>query len=241
MPLVAIVGIAREEIFRQSDETLRHYIVAGTVLTAIVLTVMVLGAAGRARLLSTTAELQFSKQSMEQSNLLLHTALANMATACRCSTTTCVSSCATIATFKCMVSLRHNKARRDAASRYWKYDRRRHVAEGHERIVRTRLEKRQCQELHIPHIETKLTDGRVVAVNYQPMATADGWLSITTSPHKETERALVESTEALTKSNARFAAALQNMSQAVRCSTRNSESSSPTSAIGRSTICPRTW
>ena len=45
----------------------------------MVLMVMALGAARQAQILATTAELQRSKQSTEQSNLLLHTALTNMA------------------------------------------------------------------------------------------------------------------------------------------------------------------
>jgi len=79
IPLIAVVGLAKRDIFQQADATLQKYIVAGTILTAIVLIVMILGAARQARILSTAAELQRSKQSVEQSNRLLQTALENMA------------------------------------------------------------------------------------------------------------------------------------------------------------------
>ncbi len=64
------------------------------------------------------------------------------------------------------------------------------------------------------YIENKLNDDRVIAVNFQPMADG-GWVAIhhDITERKKTERALVDSTDALKKSNARFAAALQNMSQ----------------------------
>ena len=62
--------------------------------------------------------------------------------------------------------------------------------------------------------ENELSDGGVYAVNHQPMADG-GWVAIhqDITEHKKIERALIESTEALKNSNARFAAALQNMSQ----------------------------
>ena len=79
IPLIAVVGLARQDIFRQADATLRKYIVAGTILTVIALIVMILGATRQARILAAAADLRRSKQSFEQSNLLLQTALKNMA------------------------------------------------------------------------------------------------------------------------------------------------------------------
>jgi len=79
IPLIAVVGLAEPDIFRHANATLRKYILAGTVLTAIVLIVMIFGAAQQAHILAAATELQRSKQSLEQSNLLLHTALKNMA------------------------------------------------------------------------------------------------------------------------------------------------------------------
>ncbi len=79
VPLIALVGLAEQDIFQQADATLQKYILAGAILTAIVLIVMALGVIRQARMLSTAAELRHSKQSLEQSNLLLQTALKNMA------------------------------------------------------------------------------------------------------------------------------------------------------------------
>ncbi len=79
IPLIAVVGLAQQDIFRQADATLRKYIVAGTILTVIALIVMILGATRQARILAAAADLRRSKQSFEQSNLLLQTALKNMA------------------------------------------------------------------------------------------------------------------------------------------------------------------
>ena len=64
------------------------------------------------------------------------------------------------------------------------------------------------------YAENELSDGRVYAVNHRPMPDG-GWVAIhqDVTEHKTIERALVESTEALRKSNSRFAAALENMSQ----------------------------
>ncbi|MGA8077458.1 MAG: EAL domain-containing protein [Xanthobacteraceae bacterium] len=79
MPLIAVVGLAKTDIFQQADATLNKYIVVGTVLTAIVLIVLIFGAAQQAHILAAAAELRRSKQSLEQSNRLLNTALKNMA------------------------------------------------------------------------------------------------------------------------------------------------------------------
>ena len=79
IPLIALVGLAQQDIFRQADATLRKYIAAGTTLTVLAIIVMVLGATRQARILATAAELRRSKQLFEQSNLLFETALKNMA------------------------------------------------------------------------------------------------------------------------------------------------------------------
>ena len=78
-PLIAVVGLAEKEVFAQASTTLRKYVIVGAILTVMVLLVMTLGALRQSQVLAATAELQHSKQSTEQSNLLLHTALKNMA------------------------------------------------------------------------------------------------------------------------------------------------------------------
>jgi diguanylate cyclase (GGDEF)-like protein len=64
------------------------------------------------------------------------------------------------------------------------------------------------------YTEDELSDGRVYAVTHRPME-GGGWVAIhqDITENKNVERALRDSTEALKNSNARFAAALQNMSQ----------------------------
>jgi diguanylate cyclase (GGDEF)-like protein/PAS domain S-box-containing protein len=79
VPLVAIVGLAAQDIFQEADATFHKYVLAGTALTLIVLIVLVLGAAREARILAATGELRESKRSLETANSLMNTALANMA------------------------------------------------------------------------------------------------------------------------------------------------------------------
>jgi diguanylate cyclase (GGDEF)-like protein/PAS domain S-box-containing protein len=79
IPLIAVVGLAKRDMFRHANATLRKYLLAGTILTLIVLIVMVVGAARQARMLSTAQELRQSTQSLERSNLLFQAALKSMA------------------------------------------------------------------------------------------------------------------------------------------------------------------
>jgi diguanylate cyclase (GGDEF)-like protein len=83
---------------------------------------------------------------------------------------------------------------------------------GSAQYVTTRINQVSCCEPFTS--ENELTDGRVIFVNHQPMPEG-GWVAIHNdiTEQKNIERALVESSEALTKSNTRFAAALENMSQ----------------------------
>jgi diguanylate cyclase (GGDEF)-like protein len=212
-PLIAVVGMPRDGIFLQADDTLRHYVVAGIVLTALVLVVMILGAAERARVLSTNAELQCSKQSLEQSNRLLHTALANMSHGLSmfdgdkrlimCNDRYAEMYGLSPEQTKPGVSLQTVLEARVAFGM---------APVGSAEYVTTRIN--QVSDGSAFSSENELTDGRVIFVNHQPMPDG-GWVAIHNdiTEHKNIERALVESTEALKKSNARFAAALQNMSQ----------------------------
>jgi diguanylate cyclase (GGDEF)-like protein/PAS domain S-box-containing protein len=79
IPLIAVVGLAKRDMFRHANATLHKYLLAGTILTLIVLIVMVVGAARQARMLSTAQKLRQSTQSLERSNLLFQAALKSMA------------------------------------------------------------------------------------------------------------------------------------------------------------------
>jgi diguanylate cyclase (GGDEF)-like protein/PAS domain S-box-containing protein len=79
LPLIAVVGLSEEEIFFASRITLQKYLIAGLVLSAITLMLIALAAVHQANILAATRELHASKQSLERSNLLLQTALENMA------------------------------------------------------------------------------------------------------------------------------------------------------------------
>jgi diguanylate cyclase (GGDEF)-like protein len=213
IPLIAVVGLAEKDIFAQANAMLRKYIIAGTILTIIVLIAMGLGGVRQAHVFSATAELQRSKHSLEQSNLLLDTALKNMAHGlCMFDRDQRLVVCN--ARYGEMYGLTPEQTRPGTTLRAILEAR---VASGispedTEQYVRTRLEEVTRGSAY--YTVNELSGGRVYAVSHQP--TRDGgWVAIhqDVSEHQKIERALVESTEALKNSNARFAAALQNMSQ----------------------------
>ena len=78
--------------------------------------------------------------------------------------------------------------------------------------IRQRLAEVSRTEAH--SAENRLRDGRIILVNHQPIVEG-GWVAIhqDVTAQKQLERELLERTKALNESNARFAAALQNMSQ----------------------------
>jgi PAS domain-containing protein len=71
--------LAEKSIFQRANATLQKYVLAGIILTTIVLIVMALGVRQKARIGAATNELKQSKDSLQHANLLLHTALKNMA------------------------------------------------------------------------------------------------------------------------------------------------------------------
>ncbi len=78
LPLIAVVGLAKKSIFLQADATLQKYLLAGTILTIIVIIVMALGVAHQARL-QELAHLELKRQAdlAEQSARLI-AAIENM-------------------------------------------------------------------------------------------------------------------------------------------------------------------
>ncbi len=85
LPLIAVVGLAKDDIFRKADAETTQYYKITAIVTAFVLVVMGFGAVRQMTLLSTTAETARAHQSLERSNESLEltnrrfdTALENM-------------------------------------------------------------------------------------------------------------------------------------------------------------------
>ncbi len=79
LPLIATVGLAEGDIFQEAVLTARKYDQIGLFLTAIVLFAITIGMLRQRKLAAATAELETSKRSLEQTNVLFDTALKNMA------------------------------------------------------------------------------------------------------------------------------------------------------------------
>jgi PAS domain S-box-containing protein len=173
---------------------------------------MVFGANQKAHISAATNELKHSKQSIEHTNLLLHTALKNMAHGlCMFDREQRLVVCND--RYGEMYGLTPEQTKSGTTLRSILQAR---VSAGvspqdAEEYIRTRLEEVVGGNAY--YAENQLSDGRVYAVNHQPMPHG-GWVAIhqDITEHKTVQRALIESTDALKASNARFAAALQNMS-----------------------------
>jgi len=212
-PLIAVVGLSRSSIFQQTNANLRSYVIAGTVLTVIVLIVVILGARQKARISSATDDLKLSKDSFEHANHLLYTALKNMAHGL-CMFDREQRLVVANERYAGMYAISPDRTKPGTTLRAILEERVRvgMAPEDSEEYIRTRLEEVTRRTAH--YKENQLRDGRVYAVSHQPMPDG-GWVAIhqDITEHKTVERALIESTAALKVSNARFAAALQNMSQ----------------------------
>lgn len=213
LPLIAVVGLAEREIFLHANATLQKYLIAATILTLIVVYVMVLGANRQSRVLSATNELQRSKESLEQAMQFLNTAVTNMPHAlcmfdCRQRLVICNER------YGAMYGLNPEQTKSGATLREILEARvgAGMLPENTDHYVETRLQ--EVAEGKAYYAENALNGDRVYAVYHQP--TSDGgWVAVhqDISAYKAIERALLESSQALKESNARFAAALQNMSQ----------------------------
>jgi len=175
LPLIAVVGLTEESIFQQADATLQKYVLAGTVITVIVLIVMAVGADRQARILSAARELQLSKQSIEQTNILLQTALENMAQGlCMFDREQRLVMCND--RYGEMYGLGPEQIRPGTSLRAILEAR---VAAGMspqdgEQYVRTRLEEVETGKSY--HKVNELTDGSTYAVSHRPMA-GGGWVA----------------------------------------------------------------
>jgi diguanylate cyclase (GGDEF)-like protein/PAS domain S-box-containing protein len=78
VPLIALVGLARKDIFQHADETARTYVIAGAALSLMVLIVVFLGASRQARVLTTAAELESSKRSLDETRSFLDSIIENI-------------------------------------------------------------------------------------------------------------------------------------------------------------------
>ena len=192
LPLVAMVGLAQKDIFRQVDVTLHKYIVAGSILTFIVLIVMFLGAARQERMLSTALELQRSKQSAEQSNLLLQTALQNMAHGF-CVFDRDMRLIVCNEKYPKMYGLPPERTRPGSTLRSILEARigAGFVPQNAEEYIRLRLERAARGNSH--YAENELSDGRIYAVNHQRMPDG-GWVAthIDITERRRAERDLDE-------------------------------------------------
>jgi len=78
IPLIAMVGLAQDDIFQHADATARKYVMAGATLSLMVLIVVFLGAGRQSRILATAAELENSKQSLDETRKFLDSIIENI-------------------------------------------------------------------------------------------------------------------------------------------------------------------
>ena len=213
LPLLAMVGLAENDIYQQADATLRKYVLAGTILSLIVLIVMGVGALRQAHIIGATDELQRSKRSLEKSNVLLDAALTNMPHGL-CMFDGDQRLVVGNARYCEMYGLSPEQTQPGTPLRAILEAR---VAVGMPPDVAKEFVRARLGEISrgVAYSAVNyMNDGHIYAVSHQPMADG-GWVAIhqDVTERRKMEQALVASTEALKNSNARFAAALENMSQ----------------------------
>ena len=176
LPLIAIVGLAKDDIFEQASIKVAQYRQVGFALTAFLLVVIGFGAARQMRLTSATAALESSRRSLEQTNLRFNAALENMAHAlCMFDGDQRLIVCnkrygemygLTPEQTRPGTMLRSVLEARVAAGR---------SPEDAEAYIAGRLE--EVTKSGSYYVVNKLRDGRVVAVNHEPMP-GGGWVAI---------------------------------------------------------------
>ena len=176
LPLIAIVGLAKDDIFEQASLKTNQYRQVGLALTAFVLVVIGFGAIRQMRLASAMAALESSKQSLGQTNLRFNAALENMAHAlCMFDDEQRLIVCnkrygemygLTPEQTRPGTTLRSILEARVAAGR---------SPEDGEAYIAGRLEEVARSGSY--HVVNKLRDGRVIAVSHEPMP-GGGWVAV---------------------------------------------------------------
>ncbi len=197
IPLIAVVGLAKADIFQHANATLRKYILAGTILTLIVLIVMIVGAARQARMLSTAQKLRQSTHSLERSNLLFQAALKSMAHGL-CIYDRDMRLVVCNEQYGQMYGLRPEQTSSGATLRSVLEAR---VSAGlvpgdPDQYIRERLAKVSCCDAH--YAENDTADGRVYSVSHRPMPDG-GWVAthMDVTEQRRAERQLGETKQFL--------------------------------------------
>jgi diguanylate cyclase (GGDEF)-like protein/PAS domain S-box-containing protein len=189
LPLIAIVGLAKNDIFEQASLKTNQYRQVGLGLTAFVFVVIGFGAIRQARLASAMAALESSKLSLGQTNLRFNAALENMPHAlCMFDDEQRLIVCnkrygemygLTPEQTRPGTTLRSILEARVAAGR---------SPEDGEAYIASRLEEFARSGSY--HVVNKLRDGRVIAISHEPMPSG-GWVAVhqdITEQHLSEER-----------------------------------------------------
>jgi diguanylate cyclase (GGDEF)-like protein/PAS domain S-box-containing protein len=176
LPLIAIVGLAKDDIFEQSSLKTIQYRQVGFALTAFVFVVIGFGAARQLRLTSAMATLESSKRSLGQTNLRFNAALENMPHGlCMFDDQQRLIVCnkrygemygLTPEQTRSGTTLRSILEARVAAGR---------SPEDGEAYIAGRLEEFARSGSY--HVVNKLRDGQVIAISHEPMPSG-GWVAV---------------------------------------------------------------
>jgi len=176
LPLIAMVGLAESDIFEPATLAAHRYDQIGSLFTAIVLIAMGVGAARKRKLSATTAALERSKTSLEQTNLRFDTALKHMSHGL-CMFDRDQRLLVSNARYGEMYGLSPEQIRPGTTLRAILEAR---VAAGSvpadtENYIGTRLTEVARSEAH--YVVNELRDGRFFAVSHEPMQDG-GWVAI---------------------------------------------------------------
>jgi len=176
LPLIAMVGLAESDIFEPATSAAHKYDQIGSLFTAIVLIAMGVGTARKRKLGATTAALERSKVSLEQTNLRFDTALEHMSHGL-CMFDRDQRLLVSNARYGEMYGLSPEQIKPGTTLRAILEAR---VAAGSvpadtENYIGTRLTEVARSEAH--YVVNELRDGRFFAVSHQPMQNG-GWVAI---------------------------------------------------------------